>query len=231
MVTLFTPEESIYDLYSACVAATEPLRERRDEILLTHQNPITKILNRSFFYSGSKKKQLAAAGSLCRNGGKGQDDWVKRECATHMLQSTKVVKALGLSVPQFNILSKKIAAKPELRKRVLEQAYLYRIAATIAMDKVPLIEDPVSAKLLKAHKRRRLQMFAKSLTEIEELRGESLEQLRKGLNLEAIPVAFRICNPSILPLLSPKIQNECNSFPNAAENIVKKYGLNSIEFN
>lgn len=113
----------------------------------------------------------------------------------------------------------------------MEQAYLYRLTAAINMDKVPIIEDPESEKLLKSHRRRRVQMFARSMTEIEELRTEQIERLRKALNIEHLPAGFNICDPNILPLLNPKVRAVCEAFPLQAEEIVNKYGLNSNEFN
>jgi hypothetical protein len=113
----------------------------------------------------------------------------------------------------------------------MEQAYLYRLTAAINMDKVPIIEDPESEKLLKSHRRRRVQMFARSMTEIEELRTEQIERLRKSLNIEHLPAGFNICDPNILPLLNRRVRAVCEAFPLQAEEIVNKYGLNSNEFN
>jgi len=113
----------------------------------------------------------------------------------------------------------------------MEQAFLYRLTAAVNMEKVPVIEDPESEKLLKSHRRHRVQMFARSMTEIEELRTEQIERLRKALNIEYLPRGFNICDPNILPLLNPKVRAVCEAFPLQAEEIVNKYGLNSNEFN
>jgi len=128
---------------------------------------------------------------------------------------------------------------------------------------LPLVEDPASEKLLAAHKRRRMQSFARSLTQIEELREEQTELLKRTLNVRQLPTNFKVrqseepdaalyntltpptrrfaphpalrssqvCDPNILPFLSPKIQAVCNQFPILAEEVVKEYGLNSDEFN
>ena len=113
----------------------------------------------------------------------------------------------------------------------MEQAYLYRLAATLNMDKVPLLEDTQSQELLKAHKRKRVQMFARSMSEIEELRTEQLKALTRSLHVDRIPEGINICDPQVLPILSPKVRAVCEAFPLQAEEIVKKYGLNSDEFN
>lgn len=113
----------------------------------------------------------------------------------------------------------------------MEQAYLYRMACTIHMDKIPLIEDPNSKKLLQSHKRRRVAMFVKSITEIEELRTEQMDRLKRALNIDKFPANMNLCDPNVLPLLDPKVRAVIQAFPIQAEVIVKKYGLNSDEFN
>eukprot|EP00957_Ditylum_brightwellii_P004337 328927-Ditylum_brightwellii.AAC.1 len=69
----------------------------------------------------------------------------------------------------------------------MEQAFLYRMAATVDLKKVPLIEFPQSEKLLKSQKQTRIQMFARSMTDIEELRTEQIERLRKALHVDRLP--------------------------------------------
>ena len=113
----------------------------------------------------------------------------------------------------------------------MEQAYLYRLAAALNMEKVHVHEDPVAQKLLRAHRRKRVQMFARSMTDIEELRKEQQEKLKQALNLDRLPEGISICDPSIQPLLSPKVRAVCSAFPLQAEEIIDKYGLNSEEFN
>ncbi len=113
----------------------------------------------------------------------------------------------------------------------MEQAYLYRLASTIQMDKIPLIQDPNATKLLQSHKRRRVQMFVQSITEIEELRTEQMERLKRALNIDKLPPNMNLCDPNVLPLLDPKVRTVIEAFPLQAEVIVKKYGLNSDEFN
>lgn len=113
----------------------------------------------------------------------------------------------------------------------MEQAYLYRLAATLNMDKVPLLEDTQSQELLRAHKRNRVQMFARSMSEIEELRTGQIEALTRSLHVDRIPDGLNMCDPSVLPILNPKVRAVCEAFPRQAEEVVKKYGLNSDEFN
>ena len=113
----------------------------------------------------------------------------------------------------------------------MEQAYLYRISSSLSLSKVPLIEDPSSLRLLSLARKRRLQNFAHTLDEIEDLRDSQTTALKRSLNVRNLPNNLRVCDPNILPFLSPKIQTVCEAFPLLAEDIVRKYGLNSEEFN
>mmetsp|Transcript_150 Transcript_150/g.199 ORF Transcript_150/g.199 Transcript_150/m.199 type:complete len:130 (+) Transcript_150:165-554(+) len=99
------------------------------------------------------------------------------------------------------------------------------------MDKIPLIEDSQSQELLKAHRRKRIQMFARSMAEIEDLRTSQTQRLMNACNVERLPDGINICDPQVLPLLSPKVRAVCDAFPLQAEDVIKKYGLNSDEFN
>jgi hypothetical protein len=99
------------------------------------------------------------------------------------------------------------------------------------MDKIPLIEDPNSEEMLRANKKRRMQMFAKSMHDIEELRQEQTEKLLKALSIDSLPESVNISDPKVLPFLSPQIRAVVEAFPLQAEEIVKNYGLSSDEFN
>lgn len=113
----------------------------------------------------------------------------------------------------------------------MEQAYLYRMAATLDMDRVPLVEDPASERLLKATRRKRVEMFCESMQEIEQLRSDQMEKLKRSLHVQQLPPGMRLSDPNVLPFLSPKVRAVVEAFPLQAEEIVKKHGLNSDEFN
>lgn len=236
MPSIFTKaDEAQYDTYSACLAATESLRRMRDSTLKNKRG--------STAVGGPEEKSwkslLKGPGRMVQNSGGesgadgeavGREEY-KRACAEYVLNSSKAIKALGLSVSQFNQLGREVAKNPALKEKVMEQAYLYRMASTIKMDKIPLIQDPDSKQLLKSTRRRRVQMFVKSITEIEELREEQTARLRRALNIDKLPKDLNLCDPNVLPLLSPQVRSVIEAFPLQAEEIVKKYGLNSDEFN
>lgn len=103
--------------------------------------------------------------------------------------------------------------------------------ATLDMDRVPLIEDPASEELLKSTRRQRLQMFCDSMQEIEQLREDQMKKLKRSVQVKQLPKGVKLSDPSILPFLSPKIRAVVEAFPLQAEEIVKKHGLHSDEFN
>jgi hypothetical protein len=222
MASLFSPSEVLLDRYSACVAATEPLRANRDARIHRSLPAVQRLF---------QAKDPSTGKGLCTPRNVRLYPQAKTLCTQHIVNSSKVIKSLGLTVAQFNQVSRKVKADPLLRERVMEQAYLYRLAASLSADRVPLLEDPAAEAMLAAHKRRRTQIFARSLTQIEELRAEQIEQLKRALNVRALPTNFRVCDPNILPFLSPRIQNVCNAFPALAEDVVRKHGMNSDEFN
>ena len=113
----------------------------------------------------------------------------------------------------------------------MEQAYLYRMAATINMNRLPLVEDSASAELIKAFRQDRIQSFCESMTEIEKLRSDQIERLKKSLHVDKFPANVNISDPGLLPFLSAKVRAVVQAFPLQAEEIVKKKGLQSDEFN
>eukprot|EP00560_Eucampia_antarctica_P010100 CAMPEP_0197830154 /NCGR_PEP_ID=MMETSP1437-20131217/6758_1 /TAXON_ID=49252 ORGANISM="Eucampia antarctica, Strain CCMP1452" /NCGR_SAMPLE_ID=MMETSP1437 /ASSEMBLY_ACC=CAM_ASM_001096 /LENGTH=373 /DNA_ID=CAMNT_0043432355 /DNA_START=160 /DNA_END=1281 /DNA_ORIENTATION=- len=231
MPTIFSSSrETKYDTYAACLAATEGLRRNRDSY-------ITKIKNKSAVQSADSDSSWKSLISLVNKRKKEEpinenEEEYKRACAQCVLQSTKAIRALGLTVGQFNQIGREIGNDELLKQRVMDQAYLYRVASTINMNKIPLVEDPGSEQLLKGlNNKRRVQMFAKSMTEVEELRAGQLNRLMKALNIDRLPAGISISDPAVLPILNPKIRAVVEAFPLQAEEVVKKYGLNSDEFN
>ena len=105
------------------------------------------------------------------------------------------------------------------------------MAATIHLDRAPLIEDPGSAALLRAVPRDKLQLFSESLTEIEQLRADQVKRLTRALHVDKFPEHVHISDPTLLPFLNPKVRAVVEAFPFQAEEIVKKHGLQSDEFN
>jgi hypothetical protein len=113
----------------------------------------------------------------------------------------------------------------------MEQAYLYRMAGTLDMDRVPIVDDPMSEKMLKSTKKKRVELFCNSMQEIEQLREDQMKKLKRSLQVQQLPPGISLSDPSVMPFLSPKVRAVVEAFPLQAEQIVKKHGLNSDEFN
>lgn len=90
MPCLFPPDQSDYDRYAACLAATESLRRLRD-------------------------KSMEEAKSLS---GTELSDEQKRIRAEYVINSGKVLKAMGMSVSQFNQLGRQVNQDEVLKEKV-----------------------------------------------------------------------------------------------------------------
>jgi Domain of unknown function (DUF4168) len=105
------------------------------------------------------------------------------------------------------------------------------MAGTLDMDRVPLVEDPTAEKLLKTSRKKRVELFCNSMQEIEQLREDQMKRLKRSLHVQQLPPGMNLSDPAVMPFLSPKVRAVVEAFPLQAEQIVKKYGLNSDEFN
>jgi hypothetical protein len=90
MPSLFTQEQGVYDKYAACLAATEGLRRLRDQDLA----------------------QEVTGGSM------GISQAQKYITARYVQNASKVLKALGMSINQFNELGQQIAQDKSLKEKV-----------------------------------------------------------------------------------------------------------------
>jgi len=203
------PEELPYDRYAACLAATEGLQRARDIEISSSTPP------KRWALFGEKKKV--------------KSEEQKRADAKYIINSGKVIKALGLTVPQFNQLGREVMKDSLLKERVMEQAYLYRMTAALAMPRTPLLTSDET--LLKSQRKHRIQMFAKATMEIEDLRKAQLDRLCRALKVDHLPEGLQLSDPRVLAILNPKVRAVCEAFPLQAEEIVRKYGMNSEEFN
>ena len=109
MVSLFDDNESQYLRYSAAVAATEPLRADRDNL--------AKAAMPSFRYFLLKKQKR----NVCESDPYGRNVALQRVCSSHVAAVSKIIKSLGLSVSEFNALSRRVSTDPALRDRVMRQ--------------------------------------------------------------------------------------------------------------
>lgn len=152
-----------------------------------------------------------------------QDRRHKRKFEKEYQQRAKqILSGLDMQESEFNKIGRKVARNDNLKRQVIEQAYLYRIAASVNMDKVPInYEAPADLS------DDRLLNFCSSLTEMERYRMTQLERLKTNLNLDQLPV---LSDPSLVPMLRDDIRTIVEGFPIAAEEIAAKYGFDSNEY-
>lgn len=110
----------------------------------------------------------------------------------------------------------------------MEQAYLYRMAAMVNLDQIPLLSNDNSDN---GFQRDKVHLFCKSIRDIEKLREDQVDRLKKSLNVDSFPTSISISDPTLMPFLSPKVRAVVKAFPLQAEDVVKKNGLDSDEFN
>jgi hypothetical protein len=88
MPSLFGPEEAQYDRYAACLAATEGLRRLRD-----------KKLGRTRMRGEPTIEQ-------------------KRASAEYVMNSSRILETMGMSVSQFNQLGRQVGDSAPLKEKV-----------------------------------------------------------------------------------------------------------------
>ncbi|CAM9610922.1 unnamed protein product [Phaeothamnion confervicola] len=176
----------------------------------------------------------------------------RRAQSNYLRQAGRVIGSCGLSIARFNQLSKDVAQDRNLRNRVTQQAYLYRVAAELNSDKIPSFEDvretrpprrrrrgggplgPQGAVVMEppataAQLPTRAALFAKSVREIEELRLDHRKRLMESLECDDLPMG--LCKPAMGKIASPTVRRACEYFTHVAENIVQSNGLRPDEFN
>ena len=102
MPTLFNlniAEECMYDKYAACLAATEGLQRYRDYEIV---NPHNKKLKKMFGF-----------------GKEPSDEQIEKTAnARYIVNSSKIIRSFGLSIPLFSRLGREINNDPDLKNRV-----------------------------------------------------------------------------------------------------------------
>ncbi|CAB9505832.1 expressed unknown protein [Seminavis robusta] len=199
MPSLFSTDEAEYNRFAACLAATEGLRRMRDQALV-ERSPSEKS-------EDPQERERKVADQYQANSG-------------------RVLRAMGMSVDRFNELGREISRDENLKEKVMEQAYLYRMAAMVNLDQVEL-----STQSNSNFQKDKVRLFCESIKDIEKLRGDQVDRLKKSLQVETFPSSISISDPTLLPFLSPKVRAVVKAFPLQAEDVVKKNGLDSTEFN
>lgn len=241
-LSLFGPGERKYELYAAALAATEPLRVQRDYKAKQSLKPLE-------YWWLKRKGALASGKGICDvdtvDPGN-HNPRLRSACKDHVRAMSGVIKALGMTVAEFNALSRKVAKDPDLRARVMQQAYCYRVAAELDKSAIgEQIPDRRPATYSQAqgaaqgtapapapvYRGRPLstETFAVLSARVERLRGQLERKLMAELGIPSLPEG--ICGPTYLPMLAPSVRNLCVSFPKLATDLIEGEGVTAAEFN
>ena len=121
---MFLPEESDLHKYSAVLAATEPIRLRCEVEIRNSMNPFSYMI---YKLRGAKFKDPSGNVRI-------ENKAVDAACVRYENRVDEVVRSYGLTPELFNSMSHRIKNEPFLKRRVLLQAYFYRIAADLERE-------------------------------------------------------------------------------------------------
>jgi Domain of unknown function (DUF4168) len=101
MPALFKDEDAIYDRYAACLAATEGLRRIRD---------------RQIAHEAERLRQQRPGGTRCYR--KHLREAERRAVANYFRDSSKLLKAMGMPVAEFNEIGRRLGRDETLKQKV-----------------------------------------------------------------------------------------------------------------
>eukprot|EP01031_Cornospumella_fuschlensis_P033575 gene33575-40617_t len=221
--------------YAASLAATEPYRLQCLQDLSKRINPFHRLAG---FVKG--KSIFEQADELRGKDKKLDEILVKFE---QRVQNT--LKSYGINVQHFNEMSNTLSKQTDARKKVLLQAYLYKITADLegnlhsSLPYLPPLDTVQSLRLKgdgrtasredKLRSSLTIKRYAQVLREIENCRLHMRDKIKRELNLDSLPP--RMCDPKYLPAMSPLIQRASADFPVLAQRIVAAYQLDVPDFN
>ena len=120
-ISVFKPEESDLHKYSAVLAATEPIRLRCEYEIRKSLNPFSYVI---YKLRGVNFKDPSGILRI-------ENKAIDAACTRYENRVEEVVQSYGLTSEAFNGMSQRIKGEPFLKRRVLLQAYFYRIAADL----------------------------------------------------------------------------------------------------
>jgi hypothetical protein len=153
-----------------------------------------------------------------------------------------IVRAYAINVQAFNDLSKKISRDKPLKRKILRQAYNYRIAAdleTLTRASLPTLpvsaatrevdsQSPSSSPSYDTDSPSELTRFCRALRTIEGERLKIRETLQHDMGVKFLPP--RMCDPELRPLMCRQVQNACQMYPTVASRVTEYHGLANARF-
>jgi hypothetical protein len=234
-VSVFKPEESDLHKYSAVLAATEPIRLRCEVEIKRGLNPFTYLL---YKLRGVNFKDPSGIVRI-------ENKAVDAACTRYENRVDEVVRSYGLTPEVFNGMSQRIKDEPFLKRRVLLQAYFYRIAADLetntktTMPTMPTnggttLRGPVGDAGVSNKYRyllygaSRFERFCHALYAVECERLRQREQLQDKLGITSLPV--RMCDPDMLPAMCSDVRGACAAFPSVVNQVTSDCGVPLKDF-
>jgi Domain of unknown function (DUF4168) len=92
--------DEVYDLYAACLAATEGLRRIRDQTIQSQQDPASSQSTEKF----RSKKSIREGKELA--------------IASYVENASKVIESMGMPVSEFNAIGRKVCKDSVLKEKV-----------------------------------------------------------------------------------------------------------------
>jgi hypothetical protein len=236
-VTVFRADESEYHKYAAVVAATEPYRDQLVEDIKAALNPV------SLLFCRIRGLSLEDPSSTLRIENKKVDS----ACAAYERKVDDIVKSFDMTVEEFNDISNRIEAHGSLRRRIMLQAYYYKVAADLSSEvkshlpnlpamSVPIegpkgkkVQEQISVPILTPLPTdSKLTSFCKVLHNVENVRKNIKEQLIAQLGVTRLPDNF--CDADVYPTMCKTVQQACIQFPKTATAFMVHHGLDEAEF-
>ena len=239
-VSVFKPEESDLHKYSAVLAATEPIRLRCEVEIRKSMNPFSYMI---YKLRGAKFKDPSGSVRI-------ENKAVDAACIRYENRVDEVVRSYGLTPELFNSMSHRIKSEPFLKRRVLLQAYFYRIAADLETNtktsmpsvpsvlgdqgvtgpRIPVGEGGLSNKYrYLLYGASRFERFCHALYAVECERLRQREGLQVKLGIPNLPV--RMCDPDMLPAMCSEVRGACETFPAVVSAVAGDCGLSLGDFN
>jgi len=205
------------DRYALALAATEPLRQSRDAVL------------RQCIGAGRLAVEVQLRGrNPCDPHTWTSSETARGACAAYTDAAMHTLRSFGFSPHEWNVLSTRLREDWRLRQRVLRQARLYGLAATLDVRRRDtLVQDTHAAtarQLLVPESGDDLEIFAAVAQKVEVLRQRQRTALVSAFHARAFP-DYPICDSELLPLMARPVRRTCAAFPAQAANLIERNGI------
>ena len=144
-----------------------------------------------------------------------------------------MLDAFGFAPEEWNALSRQLSGDGRLKRKVLDQAKLYALAATVDARRDARVSDETlgvaALRVPPPESEDALMAFAAVAQKVEVLRQKQRADLVASLDVDAFP-DYPICDSELLPLMSDKVRKTCAKFPQQAADLVRSDGVEFSTF-